>query len=74
MMLFRSKTPSPVSRFARSTLFRKGRAVASSALRAPGFPSPLAGEGARRADEGSFSAENCPIWNDIQRALDGGSK
>ncbi len=68
------KNPSPVSRFARSTLSHKGRGVASSMPHAPSFPSPLVGEGARRADEGAFSEANCPIWNDIQRALDGAGK
>ncbi|GEM_PF-1240064 len=78
------KNPSPVSRFARSTLSHKGRGVASSVPQAMGFPSPLVGEGAPtgrvaredrlRADEGGFSEHISPIWNDIQRALDGASK
>ena len=68
------KTPSPVSASGRSTLSHKGRGVASSAPNAPGSPSPLVGEGARRADEGVFSEQNCSIWNDIRRALEGNSK
>jgi hypothetical protein len=64
------KNPSPVSAFARSTLSHKGRGAASSASNSSNPPSPLVGEGARRADEGTFSERNCAIWNDIQRALE----
>ena len=65
------KNPSPGSALGRSTLSRKGRGAASSAPAAQGFPSPLVGEGARKADEGDFfSAETSPIWNDITRALE----
>ncbi|VDS04549.1 hypothetical protein DEVEQU_01687 [Devosia equisanguinis] len=38
------------------------------------YSSPSRGEGARRAGEGDFTEHDCPIWNDIQRALDGASK
>jgi hypothetical protein len=67
------KHPSPVSAFGRSTLSRKGRGEAGmSSHTLP--PSPLPGEGARRADEGVFEVQNCAIWNDIRRALEGDKK
>ena len=67
------KNPSPVSAFGRSTLSLKGRGGAGAGPSAVP-PSPLEGEGARRADEGSFAAQNCAIWNDIRRALEGDKK
>jgi hypothetical protein len=41
-----------------------------------GYSSSRRGEVARRSrvGEGEFAADHCPLWNDIQRALEGGNK
>ena len=72
MMFFGKKPPSSVSA-APSHLLPRGEKGADWKLSAQS-PSPLVGEGARRADEGAFEATNCAIWNDIRRALEGGAK
>ncbi len=74
MMLFRSKAPSPAgSAVDLSPQGEVGRGKMSArrhlSLWGRGRPA-RPGEGALERTEQSFSAANCPIWNDISRALE----
>ncbi|KKB07845.1 hypothetical protein VE26_14475 [Devosia chinhatensis] len=71
MMLFRKMAPSPAG-FA---VDLSPRGEASGARPARQRHLPLRAKGlAAGPGEGAFSEHDCPIWNDIQRALEGASK
>ncbi|MET3927657.1 hypothetical protein ABIE28_003766 [Devosia sp. 2618] len=73
MFFARKKPPSSVSA-APSHLLPRGEKGSSAFLalfrRTTASPSPLVGEGARRADEGALPSANCALWHDVVRALD----
>jgi hypothetical protein len=68
MMFYSKKAPSPAGDLSPPGEVRGARPARQRHLSLWGRGRP-AGPG-----EGVFSERNCPIWNDIQRALDGGSK
>jgi len=71
MMLFRKKAPSPAG-FA-VDLSPQGEVGGARPARQRHLP--LGGRGRPAGPgEGAFSEQSCPIWNDIQRALDGAGK